>query len=35
MLGITHVVWSDLPLEVEDRPHNPMMRTMGPYRPAA
>jgi ParB-like chromosome segregation protein Spo0J len=34
-LGITHVVWSDLPLEVEDRPHNPMMRTMGPYRPAA
>ncbi|MFC8423956.1 ParB/Srx family N-terminal domain-containing protein [Streptomyces sp. NPDC057236] len=34
-LGITHLVWSDLPLELEDRPHNPTLRTMGPYRPAA
>ena len=35
-LGITHVIWSDLPLEVEDRPHNPVMgRGWGPYRPAA
>ncbi|WP_371099836.1 ParB/Srx family N-terminal domain-containing protein [Streptomyces sp. PU_AKi4] len=34
--GITHLVWSDLPLEVEDRPHNPMLRgEWGPYRPAA
>ncbi|MFI1562189.1 ParB N-terminal domain-containing protein [Streptomyces sp. NPDC020490] len=32
-LGITHLVWSDLPLEVEDHPHNPMMRIYGPYRP--
>jgi tryptophan synthase alpha subunit len=35
-LGITHLVWSDLPLELEDRPHNPMLRgEWGPYRPAA
>jgi ParB-like chromosome segregation protein Spo0J len=35
-LGITHLVWSDLPLEVEDRPHNRVMRDdWGPYRPAA
>lgn len=34
--GITHLVWSDLPLEVEDRPFNPMLRgEWGPYRPAA
>lgn len=35
-LGITHLVWSDLPVELEDRPFNPMMRgPWGPYRPAA
>jgi tryptophan synthase alpha subunit len=34
-LGITHLIWSDLPVELEDRPHNPTLRTMGPYRPAA
>jgi tryptophan synthase alpha subunit len=34
-LGITHLVWSDLPMESEDRPLNPVMRTMDPYRPAA
>lgn len=35
-LGITHLVWSDLPVELEYRPHNPMMRGgWGPYRPAA
>jgi hypothetical protein len=35
-LGITHLVWSDLPLELEYRPHNPMMHgNWGPYRPAA
>lgn len=35
-LGITHLVWSDLSLEVEDRPLNPVMRHgWGPYRPAA
>jgi len=35
-LGITHVVWSDLPVEVEDRPYNPMLRgDWQPYRPAA
>lgn len=35
-LGITHLVWSDLPVELEDRPHNPMLRDgWGPYRPAA
>lgn len=35
-LGITHLVWSDLPVELEDRPHNPMLRgAWGPYRPAA
>ena len=35
-LGMTHLVWSDLPIELEDRPHNPMMRgNWGPYRPAA
>ena len=33
--GMTHLVWSDLPVELEDRPHNPTLRTMGPYRPAA
>lgn len=33
-LGMTHLVWSDLPLDAEDRPLNPMMRTdWGPYRP--
>jgi|SRR5881409_3698278 len=35
-LGITDLVWSDLPVELEDRPHNPMLRgDWGPYRPAA
>lgn len=35
-LGITHLVWSDLPVELEDRPHNPMLHgNWGPYRPAA
>ena len=35
-LGMTHLVWSDLPVELEDRPNNPMMRgSWGPYRPAA
>jgi hypothetical protein len=35
-LGITHLVWSDLPVELEDRPFNPMLRgAWGPYRPAA
>ncbi|MBE4761776.1 ParB N-terminal domain-containing protein [Streptomyces caniscabiei] len=34
-LGISHVIWSDLPVELEDRPNNPMMRGWGPYRPAA
>lgn len=34
-LGMTHLVWSDLPVELEDRPHNVTLRTMGPYRPAA
>ncbi len=35
-LGITHLVWSDLPVELEARPHNPMLRgDWGPYRPAA
>jgi hypothetical protein len=35
-LGMTHLVWSDLPVELEDRPHNPMLRgSWGPYRPAA
>lgn len=34
-LGMTHLVWSDLPVELEDQPYNPMLRTMGPYRPAA
>jgi hypothetical protein len=30
------LVWSDLPIELEDRPHNPMLRgDWGPYRPAA
>lgn len=35
-LGIGQVIWSDLPVELEDRPHNPMLRGgWGPYRPAA
>lgn len=35
-LGLTHLVWSDLPVELEDRPHNPMLRgSWGPYRPTA
>ena len=35
-LGIETLVWSDLPLEVEDRPYNQTMRgAWGPYRPAA
>lgn len=35
-LGITSLIWSDLPLEVEYRPYNPMLRgNWGPYRPAA
>ncbi|MFD9249599.1 ParB/Srx family N-terminal domain-containing protein [Streptomyces bottropensis] len=35
-LGITHLVWSDLPVELEDRPYNSMLRgDWGPYRPAA
>jgi ParB-like chromosome segregation protein Spo0J len=34
--GITHLVWSDLPVELEDRPYNPMLRGgWGTYRPAA
>lgn len=34
--GITHLVWSDLPLEVEYRPSNPMLRgEWAPYRPIA
>lgn len=35
-LGMTTLVWSDLSLEVEDRPLNPVMRRgWGPYRGAA
>lgn len=35
-LGITTLVWSDLPLEIENHPYNPMMRgNWGPYRPAS
>jgi hypothetical protein len=35
-LGITRLVWSDIPLEVEDRPFNRVMNgDWGPYRPAA
>jgi ParB-like chromosome segregation protein Spo0J len=35
-LGITHLVWSDLPLEVEDHPHSHVMNgAWAPYRPAA
>lgn len=35
-LGIEVLVWSDLPLEVEDHPFNPMFRgDWGPFRPAA
>lgn len=35
-LGMTHLVWSDLPVELEDRPYNSMLRgNWGPYRPAA
>lgn len=35
-LGITSLVWSDLPLEVEDHQFNPMMRgEWYPYRPTA
>lgn len=35
-LGITHLIWSDLPIELEDRPNNPMLNGgWGPYRPAA
>lgn len=35
-LGITTLVWSDLPMELEYRPHNPTLRgDWGPYRPAA
>jgi tryptophan synthase alpha subunit len=35
-LGITHLIWSDLPIELEDRPYNPMLRgDWKPYRPAA
>lgn len=35
-LGIADLVWSDLPVELEDRPYNPMLRGgWGPYRPAA
>lgn len=34
-LGITHLVWTDLPLDVSDEPYNPVMRgAWGPYRPA-
>lgn len=33
-LGITTLIWSDLPLEIEQRPHNPMLNgEWGPYRP--
>lgn len=32
-LDMMHLVWSDLPLDVEDHRHNPMMRGgWGPYR---
>jgi hypothetical protein len=35
-LGIATLIWSDLPIELEDRPHNPMLRgDWAPYRPAA
>lgn len=35
-LGMTHLVWSDLPLDVEEHRFNPMMNgSWGPYRPAA
>ncbi|MGW3383297.1 ParB/Srx family N-terminal domain-containing protein [Streptomyces albogriseolus] len=35
-LGITHLVWSDLPVELEDRPYNPKLRgDWQPFRPAA
>jgi hypothetical protein len=35
-LGMTHLVWSDLRLEVDDCPYIPMQRgPWGPYRPAA
>lgn len=35
-LGMTHLIWSDLPVELEDRPHNPMLHgSWAPYRPAA
>ncbi|MFE6126672.1 ParB/Srx family N-terminal domain-containing protein [Streptomyces sp. NPDC056437] len=34
-LGITSLVWSDLPLDLEYQPSNPMLRgSWGPYRPA-
>ncbi|MFF4791853.1 ParB/Srx family N-terminal domain-containing protein [Streptomyces sp. NPDC001276] len=35
-LGITTLVWSDLPMELEYRPYNQMLNGgWGPYRPAA
>ena len=35
-LGMTHLVWTDMPLDVSDEPFNPMMRgSWGPYRPEA
>lgn len=35
-LGITVLVWTDIPLDVEEHRFNPMMRPgWGPYRPAA
>lgn len=34
-LGILTLIWSDLPLEIEDHPFNPMMRgEWGPFRPS-
>ncbi|WP_327259941.1 ParB/Srx family N-terminal domain-containing protein [Streptomyces sp. NBC_01240] len=35
-LGITTLVWSDLPMEIEFRPYDPTLNgEWGPYRPAA
>lgn len=35
-LGLTHLVWTDVPLDVCDEPFNPVLRgDWGPYRPDA
>lgn len=35
-LGITHLIWSDLPIDLEHQPYNPMLRgDWKPYRPTA